>query len=291
MTTYILSTIFQGRRLDLNYWPDGNGTRHRGYVTSLSQFERKVASYFQASNINFCICGPHHQSQDINSNSQLRSAVAHLDNGDILGVTAYVGDEETNYYVDSDSDSDEHTVDDDTTEEDDDDGESEYEREHTMYNNRVSATVKRFTHNNTECYYCERSQWSGLGYAYYTSSSYVVCDSCYNGFSRSQKRTWVRCGLPWDGDAPSYPLYARSDYAVLDEVCHLQYLLTRLGYLSLSATSELTGSYQGHTKEAVRRFREHYGLSGHNMTKYDRKTAAKLAQVVRQRRRDGHSYM
>ncbi len=122
---------------------------------------------------------------------------------------------------------------------------------------------------------------------YYTS---------YNNQLRATLRRFTgssseRRSLPWDGDAPAYPLYARSDYAIQDEVCHLQYLLTRLGYMSLSATSVQTGSYQSYTKEAVRSFREHYGIYGRDMTKYNRSTATKLAQVVRQYRRAGYTHL
>lgn len=280
MTTYILSTICQGRRIDLDYWPNGNGTDYYGYVTSFSQFRDEVARNCSESDLEFYITDRNGNSKEITSNRQLRAAVAHLNDRQVLGVNAYAaGDDRTEVWANVESDDDESE-----SEEDD-------RHVHVATNRHLSAILKRFVPSNSECHHCDRTDWSGFGYVYYQSSDYSLCDSCYGRLPRSQKDTWVRCGLPWDDTVPSYPLYARSDNAVLDEVRHLQYLLTRLGYLSLNSTSSLTGSYQSRTKEAVRRFRKDYRIRGTDMTKYDEKTASKLAQVVRQYRRQGHLYL
>ena len=125
---------------------------------------------------------------------------------------------------------------------------------------------------------------SNYDYSHYSNSTRAV-------LKRFTHSSTCQYGLPWDGDAPSAPLYQRSDYAVMDEVTHLQYLLTRLGFMKLSDTSAQVGSYQSRTQEAVRRFRQHYGIYGSDMTRYNRKTAAKLASVVRECRRQGYEHL
>ena len=78
---------------------------------------------------------------------------------------------------------------------------------------------------------------------------------------------------------------------MIEDVKHLQYLLTRLGHMKLSDTAAQTGSYQGRTERGVASFRKKYGIRGDDPTVYDRKTASKLAQVVRKLRNDGHDYL
>ncbi len=246
MTSYILSTVHEGRRVDMDYWPGGNGTDYYGYVTSFSQFRDEMAEKCGVSDLEFYIVDSDGESKEITNSRELRDAVAHLDDREVLGVTAYStgGGSEPEVWEDKASE-----------EESDDDAESsDEEEEEDDDDRRLNAILKRF-------------------------------------LSKAQKRSWVRYGLLWDEDVPSYPLYARNDYAVLDEVRHLQYVLTRLGYLPLNATSWQTGSYQGRTQEAVRRFREDYEIYGKDMTKYDRRTARKLGEVVRQYRDQGHLYI
>ncbi len=100
---------------------------------------------------------------------------------------------------------------------------------------------------------------------------------------------WGVNGLPWKGDAPKAPL--GYDYEVQDAVVHLQYLMTRLDYMKLAETSLLTGSYQSNTENAVEAFRKKHKITGDDMTIYDKKTEAKLVEVVKKLRKDGHMYI
>ena len=293
MATYTLSIVYRGSRFDLNYYPAGNGGYYQDHVSCLSQVRDEMTENCDVSDLMFYYTDQDGDSVHISRDRDLRAAVAHLDSGDVLGVTAVSsGRGSTEAWTNSDSEEEESS-----DEESSDEEESEDEQDSPYYNteeytdSHVDATLKRFVQPQVKCYNCKTKDWTGLGYAYYTSSSYKICDSCYDDLTRSEKRTWVQCGLPWDEDVPSYPLYTRADYQVMDEVCHLQYILTRLGYMSLKHTRLQTGSYQGRTQEAVRQFREQYEVYGRDMTKYDKKTATKLAQVVRQYRRDGHSYL
>ena len=244
MTTYIISTIYQGRRIDLDYWPGGNGTKYYGYVTSFSQFQEQVADSCGASNLEFYVVDSDGDSIEITNSRQLRECIAHLEDRQVLGVTAFDAEGENTEVWRGGASSEEES------EEEDSENEEEDNETYITPNHQIKAVLKRFIQSNSGRY-----------------------------------------KLPWDEDVPSHPLNARSDYAILDEVCHLQYLLTRLGYLSLKATSLQTGSYQSRTQDAVRRFREDYRIYGSDMTKYDKKTASKLAQVVRQHRREGHMYL
>lgn len=90
--------------------------------------------------------------------------------------------------------------------------------------------------------------------------------------------------LSWDRAAPKHTLRREDHLPIRDDVRHLQYVLTMLGYMSLSDTRQLVGSYQSNTQEAVRRFRTAYGIEGSNMDVYNKKTAQVLAQVARQYR-------
>lgn len=124
------------------------------------------------------------------------------------------------------------------------------------YDTSIIKTLKKFVkQKRVSCHHRRRKKWSGVRNGHHTHWGYSLCGSCHEDLNASDKHKWVSEGLPWEPDAPAYPL-SQGDRG--SDVCHLQYLLTRLGHMTLSATAEATGYYQENTEKALENFRAKY---------------------------------
>lgn len=68
---------------------------------------------------------------------------------------------------------------------------------------------------------------------------------------------------------------------------HLQYILTRLGFMKLEDTYQGDGSFQQKTVEAVGLIR---CFLGDDMTEYDEDTERNLGKFIEQLVEEGHEY-
>jgi len=144
------------------------------------------------------------------------------------------------------------------------------------------TVLSYFDAHSYECRYYKRSQISGVRFKYIDSAcSYNVCDDCYSQLEPRKKLKCHRLVMAWISDVPAAPL--SKDH---DSMSHLQYLLVKFGYLELSSATSLLKM-----EEAVARFRQQYKIVSQDMTKYDIRTARKLAQIVRKYRAEGHKYI
>ena len=177
---------------------------------------------------------------------------------------------------------------------------------------KVNAILRRFdvhtpTVNSTpqadeaQCYHCDATEWDGVvRYCYAANTDYSLCSGCYKQLPKWQKKDWEKAAEEEptttatsvrDNDAPEYPLYREDEPTVRDSVRQLQYILTRIGLMPLSATDQVVGSYQSNTEDAVRQFRKRYAIRGGDMSVYNKATAKKLGEVVRHMRAQGHKHM
>ena len=197
------------------------------------------------------------------------------------------------YYRQNDQDEDES----DNENEDDTDYETSGALQIVTSVKKIDAIVERFDAasmvDGAECYHCDLTEWGNRKrYCYAMNTDYSMCSKCYKKLPKAQKNDWelttVVRETTWEDDAPEYPLGRDEDHSVREEVRHLQYILTRIGCMPLSATKQLVGSYQSNTEKAVRRFRQIYGIRGGDMGVYNARTAKKMGEVVRQLREHGH---
>lgn len=138
-----------------------------------------------------------------------------------------------------------------------------------------------------ECYHCESQEWYNICYHYRYNWDYILCYSCYRDLPWDQKEDWERVEAPWCRSVPSYTL-SRGDEG--DEVRQLQYFLTRLGVMPLSATDELTGCFGPRTERAIREFQHICGFKCYS-GEYDKDTARMLERIVSYYRCRGHKYL
>ena len=275
-TTYSINTALNGKTCTLDYWPDGQGQQWPGYVTSLAQYRSELRDSLSDSTLRLYVITSTGHSELIDSDHDLASAVESLPNGGVLSVTAIArhkrsGRQNRRRYTTNNSEvewnatatwyDDHYEAKQTSSDTESDSDESSNDDEHDApyvptARNKVRAIMKRFD---------------------YTSYTSIDDDDYYHA--------------TWEGDAPSGTLQRDDEHSVQPEVAHLQYILTRLGYMPLSATKQLVGSYQSNTESAVRKFRQAYSINGGDMSVYNRKTAKKLGQVVRHLRAQGHNYL
>lgn len=277
-TCRILTSIQgDGDYIQVDYW-DGYG-KWPGYVTSFSQYRAYLRDHLLDCDCSLYFINEIGRSEIISNDAELRKAVESLCEGGTLLVTAVI-----------------HNMNDDRSEQSSEPDENEsHISGHDLFvetkPRRVSAIMERFRVYDAEeqCYHCKTRDWYGVRYSFTSNSDYFLCPSCFRDLPKSQKRDWqLTACINWEEDVPAYPLSEDDDG---DEVRQLQYILTRIGMMPLSATDHLVGSYRRKTKEAVRKFRERYRTFGDDMTEYNQRMAAKLAQVVRRLREEGHVYI
>lgn len=292
---YRISTTHNDTTCTYNYYPDGEGKYYRNYVTDYGQYLSKLQRQFKGKIYYLYYYNKNGEYEYIQDDEDLQGAFDYRRNGYDLEVSAVVYYNAYTTTVESSSESASTSetrttsVWDETT--------TIPERKYSNqtyetiddsirgYDTSVIQIMKQFVkHKNVSCHHCSRKKWSGVRYLYYSHYGYSLCGRCHGELSSSKKRMWVCDELPWDGDAPAYPL---RDGDRGSDVLHLQYLLTRLGFMPLSATDVATGYFQDNTENAIRSFQRRYGVRG-DEDEYGRKTARKLAEVAKKRRRQGH---
>ncbi len=269
MSVYTIDTTLRsdGTEHHSDYYPDGYPYSYDGYVTSYSQYVDELRRYLTSSEVRLYTIDADGSSTYINSESDLRRAVKNLPNGGDLAVTAIK-------YTDDDEDGQPDPL--------------------GPYHESVSDIMYRFDVPSDFHYDCGESSYT-VRYFWRWDSKYCISrEYYYNNLSSSERENWKRGndgGAPWQGDAPEASLSEEYGSPVRDEVCHLQYILTRLGFMSLYHTDGLVGSYRRYTARAVRRFRERYNIYGGDMEVYNSRTADKMASVVRSFRRGGAQFI
>lgn len=276
---YTLASNFNGLHHSVSFYPAGYGASYDGYVTSLEQYKQQLDETYDESSFKLMYINRSSEMREIEDNHDLFKATRKLDNGAHLFITLFKNEE------DEDSDEEQWNVVASDSEEDSQSDDEDDEK----YQNNLDATLKRFVRRDGECFHCEGT--NGLCYQYSKNSGYSMCEDCHEDLSKKEKKLWKLGGLPWGDDVPSYPLYREEGCPIRDEICHLQYLLTRIGVMPLSATDALTGSFQSNTERAVEKFRREYNIKGGDMSVYNKKTARKLGEIVRDLRSEGHKYL
>lgn len=132
--------------------------------------------------------------------------------------------------------------------------------------------ARRFSAHNVTCHHCLEGPIHGVRYVWKQDNCYNLCRACYK---KSDKRGYQRIYFPWTAAVPVAPLNA-TDSSVCSSVLHLQMLLTKLGFMSLSDTDRLQGSFQWRTARSVAAFRKTFGVNGGDMDEYDMDTANAL---------------
>ncbi len=298
-TTFKISTNYNGDPYDLHYWPNGAGQVDDGYVTDFQQYFDKVIDLIDIdadgdTDVSLVTVTSRGQSLHITDTDDLETAVQGFKDGSTLFVHAIVNDNSTNNSNNADTNTDADSYVETNTENEYDERATKLAVENTTAvknYKKVLGMLDRFATHLGTCHHCEETAISGRRYTYAYATGYSLCGACYDDLSEDDAEDWRDSGLPWDGDAPSAPLGRRSDYAELEDVKHLQYLLTSLRLMKPRDTDVQTGVYGDRTARGVASFREKYNLRGDDMTVYDRKTASVLARVVRKLRDDGHFYI
>lgn len=283
MSIYTLASNYNGQHHSASFYPAGYGSSYAGYVTTLEQYKVELTETYGVPSFKLMYINGSLEMKEIKDNHDLFKATRKLDSGTHLFISLFktsdegrAGAQQWNV-VASDSENDSDSESDDKV-----------ERNH-KYNSKLNATLERFVQHAGECHHCQATE--GLRYQYSLSSAYSMCEGCYDELTRKEKIFWQHAALPWEGDVPSSPLSREEGSPVRDEICHLQYLLTRVGFMSLSDTDSLTGSFQSNTERAVESFRREHNIYGEDMGVYNKKTAKKLAQIVRSLRSAGHKYL
>jgi len=274
---YTLASNYNGQQHSVLFYPAGYGASYDGYVTSIDQFKEELKENYDENSFKLMYISGSSEMKEIEDDHDLFKAVRKLKNGAHLFVTlSEVENDESSDYEQWNVDAS------DSEEESDSEDDGKYE-------NDLDDTLARFVHQVGECHHCGGSD--GLRYQYSMNSGYRMCGECWADLGKREKKSWPLAELPWEDDVPPYPLYREEGSPIREENTHLQYLLTRIGFMPLSATDSLTGSFQGNTERAVAKFRKEYNIQGEDMTIYNKKMARKLAQVVRNLRSQGQKYL
>lgn len=312
-TTHIIATNYDGKIYNVNYWGDGDGMDADGYVTDFAQYQSEFTGKLtkkKKKNIAFAFAffDADGNPKSITNSKDLKDAVENLDHDGVLSVQAI---DKSGKEKDQDQSNrgkkgknrgkgkgkQKQTNKEESDDESSEDGawgeketeNGKKEKKVDKSDKTVHATLERFVKQIGSCHHCNKTEWTGRKYTYAYFWTYSMCGACYDKLDKSYQEDWESTSLPWDGDVPAAPL--GEDYDVRGEVKHLQYLLTRLGYLKLADTALLTGSYRENTENAVEQFRKKFNITGGDMTMYNKKTETKLAQIVKKLRNEGHKYL
>lgn len=285
-TFYYIKATLSGAFFSVRYYPDGEGRHYDGYVTDYRQLKDALHRHLgvRALKLSYVADGLQHF---ISSDAHLRRSVHNLPYQSVLLLNTFthLGGEQA-----AGSSSRRHSRSSIS---------AESPRDITTVRNTNIAPT-RYTDGKTvlahfavhyaDCHHCRCAPITGMRYVYKTHAAYSLCTKCYSELSRSEKRGWEKKVLPWDCNAPRAPLYPE-DAVRREDTRHLQYLLTRFGFLKLSATSNVQGVYGTRTAAAVEKFRRKYHILGDDLRIYDKNTALVLAEVVHQLRAQGIKYI
>lgn len=321
-STYCINTtlVSNGLTSKVDYCPHDNGHLQPGFVTSVSEYREYLGKNLFTGKLQLYVIGKSGKIKSIGSDDDLRKCVEHLPSRGVLSVSAVEEDppgksrSRSRAYSKKESHGaktnkssnkekkEKHSKDEmpgNASDVSDDDSMMVIEATKA----RLHDILKRFgVFTEDNCYHCGTKSWRSKRYRFVANTKYSLCPSCYKDLSDPEKDDWaiVPSGLHWKNDVPEFPLSIGSGYGNDDEeeqVTHLQYLLTRLGFMKLSATNKLVGSFQERTAQGVEKLREKYNIvgtrdeDGDGMGLYDEKTANQLLKIVRAYRKKGHRYI
>ena len=259
-TTHRIVVSFKDHIYTVHYWADGRGQRADGYATSLAQLRHKIHHHYGVRSLNlFYISGGKYRL--IADDERLRRVLSHVANGEKLHVSASESSHTSSAH-------------------------SDHSQSSGSTKDSVKTALKQYAVHNTECYHCKCDRIHGVRYIFIQNPKYSVCGKCYDKLETvDAKRKWRSRALPWTRDAPVASLHRNENG---NGVRHLQYLLTRLGYLN---SGDDSGKFGSRTEAAVEKFRRKNHVSGNNVREYDYRTEVKLAEVVQRLRSEGHKYL
>lgn len=313
-SVYTIASNFNGRQHSAKFYPAGYGYSYDDYITSFEQYQDLLKDKYEAaSSYKVVYISASSEVKEIEDNYDLFKAAEDLNNGSCLSVTLIANKKKDNANKNKKRNKNENQQEDwngdasdtegEMTDYESSDDEEEYEAPAKQKNTggksagKLQPILNRFVTHVGECHHCDRTEWNGARYEYSMHSGYSMCEECHANLSKESKKSWPLAsnarvpGLPWEADVPEYPLYREEGCPIRDATIHLQYILTRIGLMSLSATDSLIGSYQSNTERAIEKFRKQYKINGDDMTVYNKKTAGKLGEIVRKLRSEGHKYI
>lgn len=284
------TTCDSGEWHQMNLWADGNGQECEGYVTSLSQLRAEMREHLSYDLFDLYYVTKEGKCRKISNEKRLKEAVELLPDKELLSLTAVrqeprttlaleVGKEMTDAPCSCCAQRPAPKA----------SKKKVHFNTHVIERNKekVNAIVERFNVAPLSvCYYCDKPG----SYSYVLNDDYYACAECCAELSSSEKKNWVYYSA-WKSTVPKAPLSREYTPKLNDEVRDLQYLLTRLGLMPLSATSIYVGSYQKYAERAVQTFREMHQIVDEDMGEYNKKTVTVLSRVIRQFRKEGHPYL
>lgn len=313
---YYLAISYDGKLRVQPYYPDGDGRHYSGYVTNLNQLRRALRDAFGVAQLDLYRVGKY-RMHPIRDNTSLKDEVKQLPNGqhtllltafnvptapprrapgrvrlqhvNVAGVHAPVP---VPAYAPAPvpmhvpvavpvRQDPERTGEFDTVpllgNLDARGRVQRHERERFHRTSRIEL-IRRFARHWKQCHYCKRYPILGVRYKFRGEGTYNSCEECHSKLFPSDRKKWHTVLSPWKGDAPRKLVNT-------DDVRHLQYILTSLGYMEMSDTDRRQGRYGERTRKAVERFQYAQELYRQNTGVYTRETARMLAMVVREHRR------
>ncbi len=266
--TYTIDTTLrsEGKTYEVNYCPWGRGRKCWGAVTSFEEYKDQLHEHLTSCDVTLYTIDECGESVSINDDDSLCKAVKSVRRGGELAIIAIKGSDPS--------------------------GPNPYGK----YKNDWVKVMKRFEVPGTlECYYDCNTLLTGSRYICTYNHDYAICYSCWKGLRDRKKEIWKKCneaGAPWNGEVPDAPLSGEYCPPGRDDVQHLNYVLCRLGFIDLDVfRHESTRKYGYYTKEAVRYFRDEYGIRGRDMDEYNEATEKKMEELVHCFRGEGALYI
>ncbi len=300
--TYIIDTTLrcEGKTYQVHYCPWGRGRRCWDNVTSFKQYKCELQEHLTSCDVKLYTIDECGKAVSITDDSSLCKAVRCLPQGGELCIIAIKC---------SESESDSECGPDDCTDSEWDncpdfgsdscsDSEigSNCPNPYGPFKNDVKEVMKKFdVPGCLKCYYDCNRELRGTRYVWKYNHDYAICYSCWKRLRSSKKEKWIKCnegGAPWDGEVPDAPLYFEFCRADREDVRHLNYVLCRLGFISLRAFRRTnTAEFTLYTKAAVCLFRKKYRICGRDMGVYNEATEKKMEELVHRFRHDGAQYI
>ncbi len=266
--TYTIDTTLrsEGKTYEVNYCPWGRGRKCWGAVTSFEEYKDQLHEHLTSCDVTLYTIDECGESVSINDDDSLCKAVKSVRRGGELAIIAIKGSDPSD------------------------------PNPYGKYKNDWVKVMKRFEVPGTlECYYDCNTLLTGSRYICTYNHDYAICYSCWKGLRPSKKEIWKKCneaGAPWNGEVPDAPLSGEYCPPGRDDVQHLNYVLCRLGFIDLDVfRHESTRKYGYYTKEAVRYFRDEYGIRGRDMDEYNEATEKKMEELVHCFRGEGALYI
>lgn len=180
---YTIVCNYEGKTHKVLFYPAGYGSSYDGYVTSISQLKNALQAEFGSSG-NLAYITNTGTRKDITGDFELDAAVENLSNGTVLAITLVGGckkgkggkAKKGNKGKQAQSDSEEDSKSQDSSS----DTSPKKKKRGGAGNNESQA----------KCHHCDKKNWSGNRYQYYTHYGYSLCNSCYEKLDKETKKTW-----------------------------------------------------------------------------------------------------